>query len=81
IYHTPRGCIEGMQQREAFDASVSEFMASGCFLKVSASHIVNMHHVRSVNGEHFILDDGSVYKITRSFSDAKKKYLDFIIGE
>ncbi len=81
IYHTTEGQIEGLQQREAFDISVSEFMESGCFLKVSASHIINMRHVRSVNRENFILDDGSVYKITRNFSDAKKKYLDFIIEE
>lgn len=81
IYHTAEGQIEGLQQREAFDISVSEFMESGCFLKVSASHIINMRHVRSVDRENFILDDGSVYKITRNFSDARKKYLDFIIGE
>lgn len=81
IYHTTGGAVEGFQQREAFDVSVSEFMKSGRFLKVSASHIINAGHIRSVDGDAFIMDDGSVYKITRRFSDAKKKYLDFIIGD
>ncbi len=81
IYHTTDGAVEGSQQREAFNVSVSKFMKSGRFLKVSASHIINASHIRSVDGDDFIMDDGSVYKITRRFSDAKKKYLDFIIGD
>ncbi|MEY8392024.1 LytTR family DNA-binding domain-containing protein [Lachnospiraceae bacterium 45-W7] len=80
VYYTTGGAVEGFQQREAFDVSVSEFLKSGCFLKVSASHIINAGHIKSVDGDNFIMDDGSVYKITRRFSDAKKKYLDFIIG-
>jgi len=81
IYHTVNERIEGLQQRESFDSSVSEFMESGCFLKISASHIMNVRHIRSIIGDDFIMDDGSVYKITRRYTDAKKKYLDFIIGE
>lgn len=80
VYHTIGGAVEGFQQREAFDASVLEFMKSGRFLKVSASHIINAGHIKRVDGDTFIMDDGSVYKITRRFSDAKKKYLDYIIG-
>lgn len=60
IYHTTDGTVEGAQQWEAFNVSVLKFMKRSRFLKASASLIINANHIRSVDVDDFIMNNGSV---------------------
>lgn len=79
IYHTAQGNFESAWLRGKFDDISKEFIDTDEFLKISASHIVNIKHIQSVNADEFIMSDGSRYKITRRYADAKKKYLDYVL--
>lgn len=80
IYHTMTGKFESAWLRGKFDDISREFIDTDEFLKISASHIVNIKHIQSVNADEFIMSDGSSYKITRRYADAKKKYLNYILN-
>jgi DNA-binding LytR/AlgR family response regulator len=80
IYHTVRGNFESAWLRGKFDDISKEFIDTEEFVKISASHIVNIKHIQSVNADEFIMSDGSGYKITRRYADAKKKYLNRVLS-
>lgn len=81
IYHTANTTIEGLLQRSSFDNAVAEFIKEGHFIKISASFIINMNNISSLTGNAFIMTNGDVYKITRSYKGVEKAYMDFILGD
>ena len=78
IFHLADGeTLHSSHRRESFDVQAESVMRSGAFLKVSASYLVNYHNIREVKTDEFIMCDGSRYKITRKYSDARKRYIDY----
>lgn len=69
--------IESTYRRQTFDVQAEEIMRTGAFLKVSASYLVNYRNIQMVKTDEFIMIDGSQYKITRKYADARKKYIDY----
>lgn len=69
--------IETAYRRQTFDVQAEEIMQTGLFLKVSASYLVNYRNIQTVKTDEFIMIDGSQYKITRKYADARKKYIDY----
>lgn len=69
--------IESACRRQPFDVQAEEIMRTGVFLKVSASYLVNYQNIREVKADDFIMCDGSKYKITRKYVEARKKYIDY----
>ncbi len=67
-------------KRGSFESIAGLFHATPSFLKISTSFIINLYHVRQLAGDSFAMSDGSSYRITRKYTEAKKKYLDFILG-
>ena len=67
--------IESAYRRQTFDVQAEELMQTGAFLKVSASFLVNYRNIQGVRSNEFIMCDGSHYKITRKFSDARRQYI------
>lgn len=67
-------------KRGSFESIAEPFHISPCFLKISVSYIVNLRHIRELRGDSFCMSDGTSFRISRKFTEAKKKYLDFILG-
>ena len=67
-------------KRGSFESIAEVFHTSPSFLKISASFIINLDHVRQLAGDSFIMSDGSSCRITRKYTEARKKYLDCILG-
>ncbi len=74
---TGNNTVESVYKRVSFDMLSSQFLEHGCFLKVSASYIINMKHVSRICQNSFIMSDGKEISITRKYSNAKKIYIDF----
>lgn len=77
IFHLANGKkIESAYRRQPFNVQAEELMQTGLFLKISASFLVNCLNVQGVKQYEFVMRDGSCYRITRKYSDAKKQYID-----
>lgn len=78
IYHLANDYIvEGLYQKLPFDKQAAVFVESELFVKISASHLVNMENVKMITASDFVMKDGTKYKITRKYADSKKKYIEF----
>lgn len=71
--------LTGSYKRGSFDTMTAVFHETREFLKISASYLINMRHVRQLAGSDFIMSDDSHYHVTRRFQKAKKQYIDFIL--
>lgn len=77
IYRLAGGkVIEGTYFRGTFDSVITDYIKNGSFIKSSASYLVNMNHIRTVNSAGFIMSDGTLLTVTRKYADARKKYID-----
>lgn len=80
IYHImDRKTMESSYKRGSFESIAEFFHNAPGFIKISASYIVNIQHIRQIDGDDFIMSDGSCYRVTRRYMDAKKRYIDFIL--
>lgn len=78
IYRLAGGkTAESIYFRETFDSMISEYIKNGSFVKSSASYLVNMRHIKTVNAAGFIMSDGTVLTVTRKYAEARKKYIDY----
>lgn len=55
---------------------IAEYIENGSFIKSSASYLVNMEHIKTVNAAGFVMSDGTVLSVTRKYAEARKKYID-----
>lgn len=69
--------IDSVSHREPFNQLVSPLLEEGCFVKVSASTVLNMNYINSVSSTGFLLRSGEQITVTRRYADARKRYLDF----
>ena len=77
IYRLAGGkTVESVYFRETFDSVITDYIKNGSFIKSSASYLVNMKHIKTVNNAGFIMSDGSVLTVTRKYAEARKKYID-----
>lgn len=78
IFHLSDGKkIESACRKQPFDIQARELLETGAFLKISASYLLNYQNIQGVKADAFIMGDGSKYKITRKYADARKKYIDY----
>ena len=78
IFHLANGEeLRSTHRRQSFEVQAEEIIQTGAFLKVSASYLVNYRNIREVKTDEFIMRNGSRYKITRKYADARKKYIDY----
>lgn len=78
IYRIAGGkTVESIYFRETFDSMIVDFIKNGSFIKSSASYLVNMRHIKTVNNVGFIMSDGTLLTVTRKYADARKKYIDY----
>ena len=77
IYRLAGGrVLESVYLRETFDSMIGDFIKNGSFIKSSASYLVNMKHIKTVNNVGFIMSDGTLLTVTRRYAEARKKYID-----
>ncbi|MDE7302058.1 MAG: LytTR family DNA-binding domain-containing protein [Oscillospiraceae bacterium] len=78
IYRLAGGkTVESVYFRGTFDSVITDYVKNGSFIKSSASYLVNMKHIRTVNAVGFIMSDGTVLTVTRKYAEARKKYIDY----
>lgn len=78
IFHLAEGQnIESAYRKLPFDAQAKELLETGEFLKISASYLLNYQNIRGIKADEFVMCDGSKYKITRKYADARKKYIEY----
>lgn len=78
IYRLAGGkTVESVYFRETFDSMIVDYIKNGSFIKSSASYLVNMRHIKTVNTAGFIMSDGTVLTVTRKYAEARKKYIDY----
>lgn len=78
IYRLAGGkTLESVYFRGTFDSVITDYIKNGSFIKSSASYLVNMKHIRTVNNIGFIMSDGTVLTVTRKYAEARKKYIDY----
>ena len=78
IYRLAGGkTVESVYFRETFDSMITDYIKNGSFIKSSASYLVNMKHIKTVNASGFIMSDGAVLTVTRKYAEARKKYIDY----
>ena len=77
IYRLADGkTLESVYFRETFDSMIVEYIKNGSFIKSSASYLVNMKHIKTVNTAGFIMSNGALLTVTRKYAEARKKYID-----
>lgn len=69
------GRLEGAYRRDPFDVQAEDAMRTGDFLKISASYLINRRNVQGLLADEFVMRDGSRYKITRKYADARQRYI------
>ncbi len=78
IYRLAGGkTVESIHFRGTFDSMIGDYIKNGSFIKSSASYLVNMKHIKTVNSVGFIMSDGTLLTVTRKYADARKKYIDY----
>lgn len=78
IYRIAGGkTLESVYFRGTFDSVITDYIENGSFIKSSASYLVNMKHIKTVNNIGFIMSDGTVLTVTRKYAEARKKYIDY----
>ena len=78
LFHLIGGKLEGAYRRGSFDIQAEDIMRTGEFLKISASYLINCRNVQGLLSDEFVMCDGSRYKVTRKYADARQR---FISGE
>lgn len=73
--------LESVTLRKPLDVIAAPLFADGRFLKISASHVINMQYVVAVRSGFFELADGEILPVTRAYADAKRRYLDYVLRE
>lgn len=68
--------LDTLYQRQPFYVQAEELIKTGCFLRVSASYLVNFRNIRGLKTDEFVMCDGSRYKITRKYIAARRQYID-----
>lgn len=81
IYHLQYGCkINSIYQKKPFTQQVAEFTDMGVFVRSAESYFVNMNNICSIIQQGFQMTDGSEFRVTRKYANAKKIYLDFVMN-
>lgn len=76
IFHMANGeKIESAYRRQSFDIQAEDLMETGGFLKISASYLANSRNIQGIKADEFVMRDGSRYKITRKYADARQQYI------
>ena len=68
--------LDSVYKKEPFYVQAEGLIKSGSFVRVSASYLVNFRNIGGLKTDEFIMCDGSRYKITRKFSDARRQYIE-----
>lgn len=81
--HTSDGkVIHSRVIRGRFEDSVSDVYHDDSFVQCQKSFVVNMHYVKGMNSERFLLRDGTNVPISKKFyQEVKKKYMEFLLRE
>lgn len=70
--------IESIVLRPSFANLISPLIEDGRFVRISASHIINMQYVHRVTSQYFELSNGETLPLSRAYSNARSIYFDYV---
>lgn len=79
IHRTDGSSLESILYREPFEALAAPLLADGRFVRISASHIVNMQHVFGATSRQFEMVNGEPLKLSRKYLDARQTYMEYLL--
>lgn len=68
--------LDALYREQPFYVHAEELIKTGCFVRVSASYLVNFRNIRGLKTDEFIMCDSSRYKVTRNFIAARRQYIE-----
>ena len=78
-HRTDGGRVDSILYRESFDQLAAPLIADGRFVKISASHIVNMQHIQNITSRQLVLANGEKLALTRVYAAARQTFIDYIL--
>lgn len=79
-YHLTNGTIlESITSRSSFDQELCILLNDPKFVKISSSLIVNLRCVKSISKRSFIMQGGTELLIARAYTEAKHRYMEYMI--
>lgn len=79
-YHLNSGkVIDSVTTRVSFDQEAEAVLKDPRFTKISSSYIVNLTYVETINKKGFYMKDGAELAVTRSYSNARRQYLEYLL--
>jgi len=78
-HRTDGEIVESIYQRDSFEQLAAPLIADGRFVKISASHIVNMQHVSGVSSRQFRLKNDETLPLSRTYAGARQTYMDYLL--
>lgn len=79
-YHlTNDTSIESITSRARFDQELQVLLNDPRFVKISSSMLVSLRCIKTINAKGLILQNGKELLIARAYSEAKHRYMEYII--
>lgn len=76
---TDHGKTESIYYRESFK-ELTASITDNRFIKISASIIVNMQHIRNITSRDIRLSNGEILNVSRMYAtDARKSFMDYLL--
>lgn len=76
---TDQGKTESIYYRESFK-ELTASLTDSRFVKISASIIVNMQHIRNITSRDIRLSNGEILSVSRIYAtDARKSFMDYLL--
>lgn len=76
---TDHGKTESIYHRESFK-ELTASLTDNRFVKISASIIVNMQHIRNITSRDMLLSNGEILNISRIYvTEARKTFMDYLL--
>lgn len=79
VRRTDGSCLESILYREPFETLAAPLLADGRFVRISASHIVNMQHVFGATSRQFEMINGETLKLSRTYLSARQTYMEYLL--
>lgn len=79
-YHlTNDTVLESVTSRASFDQQLQVLLKDSRFVKISSSMLVSLRCIKTINKKGLILQNGTELLIARAYSEAKHRYMEYMI--
>lgn len=82
VHLTDGSTITSIFIRKSFEEELGELIHNKCFLQVHKSFLINLNHVKKLDGNNIIMSSGANIPVSKkNISNVKRQYLLFVSGQ